>query len=129
MGIYRQRMDSLPPPQDDAPPMASPLAGVVAAFMPRLAEFAFDPGLVAAVDQHAAAVCDTLGDLLGVPSPQTPQLPAQRTVAREDLTDYVLGFRDALTEQGWQEPVGYDFATLRLTAICWLVREKDLLAF
>ena len=118
--------------------MASPLAGVVAAFMPRLAEFAFDPGLVAAVDQHAAAVCDVLGDLsVGSDGPggsdavgeQTPYLPAQRTVAREDLTDYVLGFKDVLTEQGWQEPVGYDFATLRLTAICWLVREKDLLAF
>ena len=48
------------PPHDDAPPLASPLAGVVAAFMPRLAEFAFDPGLLAAIDQHAAAVCDTL---------------------------------------------------------------------
>ena len=135
-------MDFLPPPQDDAPPMASPLAGVVAAFMPRLAEFAFDPGLVAAVDQHAAAVCDTLnGDLFATPgAADTPaevcptamldvlELPAQRTVAREDLTDYVLGFNDVLTEQGWREPVGYDFATLRLTAICWLVREKDLLA-
>jgi hypothetical protein len=128
--------------------MASPLAGVVAAFMPRLAEFAFDPGLVAAVDQHAAAVCDTLNaDLFGttgttgttsvfgmadIPAmvvPDVPQIPAQRTVAREDLTDYVLGFSDVLTEQGWQEPVGYDFATLRLTAICWLVREKDLLGF
>ncbi|GAA2053674.1 hypothetical protein GCM10009839_71990 [Catenulispora yoronensis] len=111
-----------PPPQDDAPPMASPLAGVVAAFMPRLAEFAFDPGLVAAVDQHAAAVCDTL-------AASGAQLPTQRTVDREMLTDYVLGFNDVLAEKGWQEPVGYDFATLRLTAICWLVREKDLLAF
>ncbi|NUR61345.1 MAG: hypothetical protein HOV87_22190 [Catenulispora sp.] len=132
-------MDFLPPPQDDAPPMASPLAGVVAAFMPRLAEFAFDPGLVAAIDQHAAAVCDTLNaDLFATPGsseaaalamPDIPPLPAQRTVAREDLSDYVLGFNDVLAEQGWQEPVGYDFATLRLTAICWLVREKDLLAF
>ncbi|GAA1988928.1 DUF6401 family natural product biosynthesis protein [Catenulispora subtropica] len=109
-----------PPPHDDAPPMASPLAGVVAAFMPRLAEFAFDPGLVAAIDQHAAAVCDTLG-------PTGALLPTQRTVDRAELTDYVLGFNDVLAEKGWQEPVGYDFATLRLTAICWLVREKDLL--
>ncbi|MBW8803796.1 MAG: hypothetical protein JF587_08035 [Catenulisporales bacterium] len=111
-----------PPPQDDAPPLASPLAGVVASFMPRLAEFAFDPGLVAAVDQHAAAVCDKLN---AVEAP----MPAQRTVDRGDLTDYVLGFKDVLAETGWHEPVGYDFATLRLTAICWLVREKDLLAF
>lgn len=121
MGHYRQRMD-FPPPQDDAPPLASPLAGVVASFMPRLAEFAFDPGLVAAVDQHAAAVCDKLN---AVEAP----MPAQRTVDRGDLTDYVLGFKDVLAETGWHEPVGYDFATLRLTAICWLVREKDLLAF
>jgi hypothetical protein len=89
--------------------------------MPRLAEFAFDPGLIAAIDQHAAAVCDTLG-------PTSARLPAQRTVDRAELTDYVLGFNDVLAEQGWREPVGYDFATLRLTAICWLVREKDLLA-
>jgi hypothetical protein len=89
------------PPHDDAPPMASPLAGVVAAFMPRLAEFAFDPGLLAAIDQHAAAVCDTL-------SLDPPYAPVPT---------------------GWEEPVGYDFATLRLTAICWLVREQDLLAF
>jgi hypothetical protein len=113
------------PPHDDAPPLASPLAGVVAAFMPRLAEFAFEPGLVAAVDQHAAAVCDTLST---APSAEVP-FPVQRTVAREDLTDYVLGFKDVLAETGWEEPVGYDFATLRLTAICWLVREQDLLAF
>jgi hypothetical protein len=112
------------PPYDDAPPMASPLAGVVAAFMPRLAEFAFDPGLLAAIDQHAAAVCDTLNM-----DQSEVHLPVQRTVGREDLSDYVLGFRDVLTETGWQEPVGYDFATLRLTAICWLVREQDLLAF
>ncbi|ACU74390.1 hypothetical protein Caci_5531 [Catenulispora acidiphila DSM 44928] len=117
------------PPHDDAPPLASPLAGVVAAFMPRLAEFAFDPGLLAAIDQHAAAVCDTLNsDTLGADLPEV-LIPAQRTVGREELTDYVLGFSDVLAEKGWEEPVGYDFATLRLTAICWLVREQDLLAF
>jgi hypothetical protein len=110
------------PPHDDAPSATSPLAGVVAAFMPRLSEFAFEPGLVAAVDQHAAAVCDTLSL-----SPSGVHIPAQRTVGREELADYVLGFSDVLSEQGWEEPVGYDFATLRLTAICWLVREKDLL--
>lgn len=112
------------PPHDDAPPLASPLAGVAAAFMPRLAESASDPGLLAAIDQHAAAVCDTLS----LDPPYAP-IPKQRTVAREDLTDYVLGFKDVLAEKGWEEPAGYDFATLRLTAICWLVREQDLLAF
>src|ERR1051326_6890204 len=131
MAIYRQQMD-FPPPQDDAPPLASPLAGVVASFMPRLAEFAFEPGLVAAIDQHAAAVCDLLNSADGPAAAPTPipiSIPTQRTVDRENLTDYVLGFNDVLAENGWREPVGYDFATLRLTAICWLVREKDLLAF
>jgi hypothetical protein len=109
-------------PSPDGATAFSPLAGVVATFMPRLAEFAFEPGLVAAVDQHAAAVCDTLAD------DYTAHIPGQRTVSREDLSDYVLGFRDVLTENNWQEPVGYDFATLRLTAICWLIKEKDLLA-
>ncbi|MBS2553578.1 hypothetical protein KGQ19_42675 [Catenulispora sp. NL8] len=133
------------PPHDDAPPLASPLAGVVAAFMPRLAEFAFEPGLLAAIDQHAAAVCDTLSSepleafealealaaleaLEAFEAFEAP-IPMQRTVGREELTDYVLGFNDVLAEKGWEEPVGYDFATLRLTAICWLVREQDLLAF
>ncbi|MBS2534888.1 hypothetical protein KGQ20_19130 [Catenulispora sp. NF23] len=124
------------PPHDDAPPLASPLAGVVAAFMPRLAEFAFEPGLLAAIDQHAAAVCDTLSSepleafeaLAALEALEAP-IPMQRTVGREELTDYVLGFNDVLAEKGWEEPVGYDFATLRLTAICWLVREQDLLAF
>ena len=126
---------------DDAPAF-SPLAGVVATFMPRLAEFAFEPGLVAAVDQHAAAVCDTLDGLLpsagrdaeGETRNETVHgvslsaaIPAQRAVSREDLSDYVLGFNDALAENRWVEPVGYDFATLRLTAICWLIREQDLL--
>ncbi|WP_194893453.1 DUF6401 family natural product biosynthesis protein [Catenulispora pinisilvae] len=124
------------PPHDDAPPLASPLAGVVAAFMPRMAEFAFEPGLLAAIDQHAAAVCDTLScEPLEPLAPNEAlevleaRIPVQRTVGREELTDYVLGFNDVLAEKGWEEPVGYDFATLRLTAICWLVREQDLLAF
>ncbi|BAU85347.1 hypothetical protein SLA_4459 [Streptomyces laurentii] len=123
-----------------------PLVGVVATYMPRLSEFSFEPGLVAAVDQHAAAVCDAL-----VPAPRGPlddripaaravaavaagaaeagseTPPAGRTVRREELSDYVLGFTDYLAEVDWVEPVGHDFATLRLTAVCWLIREYDLL--
>ncbi|MFD3332879.1 DUF6401 family natural product biosynthesis protein [Streptomyces sp. NPDC058700] len=95
-----------------------PLIDVVATYMPRLSEFTFEPGLVAAVDQHAAAVCDAL-----VPGQRGPE---GRTVRRE-LADYVLGFTDWLTEVDWTEPVGHDFATLRLTAVCWLIREHDLL--
>ncbi|MEU7025272.1 DUF6401 family natural product biosynthesis protein [Streptomyces sp. NPDC015232] len=97
-----------------------PLVGVVATYMPRLSEFGFEPGLVAAVDQHAAAVCDAL-----IPAQRGPR---PRTVRREELADYVLGFTDWLTEVDWVEPVGHDFATLRLTAVCWLIREHDLLA-
>ncbi|MER5308107.1 DUF6401 family natural product biosynthesis protein [Streptomyces sp. NPDC002773] len=96
-----------------------PLIDLVATYMPRLSEFTFEPGLVAAVDQHAAAVCDAL-----IPAQRGPEA---RTVAREELADYVLGFTDWLSEVDWTEPVGHDFATLRLTAVCWLIREHDLL--
>lgn len=103
----------------DGEPVRDPLAGIVDAYLPRLAEFAFEPGLVAAVDQHAAAVCDAL-----IPAQRGPE---PRVIVREDLADYVLGFTDVLAEAHWHEPVGYDFAALRLTAICWLIREYDLL--
>ncbi|MFF0478399.1 DUF6401 family natural product biosynthesis protein [Streptomyces sp. NPDC004284] len=96
-----------------------PLTDVAAAYMPRLSEFSFEPGLVAAVDQHAAAVCDAL-----IPARRGPEV---RSVRREDLADYVLGFTDRLSEADWTEPVGHDFATLHLTAVCWLIREHDLL--
>ncbi|MFD0370570.1 DUF6401 family natural product biosynthesis protein [Streptomyces sp. NPDC059071] len=106
-----------------------PLVGVAATYMTRLAEVSLEPGLVAAVDQHAAAVCDALAP----PSRGRGAIPAQRgpqarTVRREELADYVLGFTDRLTEVEWTEPAGHDFATLRLTAVCWLIREHDLLA-
>ncbi|MEU8524403.1 MULTISPECIES: DUF6401 family natural product biosynthesis protein [Streptomyces] len=102
-----------------------PLVGVAAAYMSRLSEFSFEPGLVAAVDQHAAAVRDALV----VPAQRRPSdVPDGRSsVRREDLSDYVLGFTDRLSAVDWVEPVGHDFATLRLTAICWLIREYDLL--
>lgn len=101
-----------------------PLVGVAATYLPRLSECASEPGLVAAVDQHAAAVCDAL-----IPTQRRPDgMPTlRRTVRREDLADYVLGFTDGLAEADWTEPVGHDFATLRLTAVCWLIREYDLL--
>jgi hypothetical protein len=85
-----------------------PLEAVAAAFGGRLGEFAYDPGLVAAVDQHAAAVRDTVG------------------TDRETVGDYVLGFTDALRDLAWRVPAGYDFAALRLTAVSWLIREYGL---
>lgn len=100
---------------------------MAAAYMPRLSEFAFEPGLVAAVDQHAAAVRDALVPL--VPGQRRSGSPGHAepgdVVRREDLADCVLGFTDWLSEIEWSEPVGYDFATLRLTAVCWLIREHD----
>ncbi|NWF26005.1 hypothetical protein HW130_06935 [Streptomyces sp. PKU-EA00015] len=110
-------------------PPGCPLVGVAATYMPRLSEFAFEPGLVAAVDQHAAAVRDALAPL--VPGQRRSGSPVRAkpgdVLRREDLADYVLGFTDWLSEIDWSEPVGYDFATLRLTAVCWLIREHDLL--
>ncbi|MFJ2936026.1 DUF6401 family natural product biosynthesis protein [Streptomyces sp. NPDC087219] len=96
-----------------------PLIGVAATYLPRLSEMTSEPGLVAAVDQHAAAVRDAL-----IPAQRGPR---GRTLRREELADYVLGFTDRLAEADWTEPVGHDFATLRLTAVCWLIREYDLL--
>jgi hypothetical protein len=85
-----------------------PLEAVAAAFGVRLGEFAYEPGLVAAVDQHAAELRDTVG------------------TDREALSDYILGFTDALRDLEWRVPAGYDFAALRLTALSWLIREHNL---
>ncbi|MFI2214503.1 DUF6401 family natural product biosynthesis protein [Streptomyces sp. NPDC020141] len=127
-------MDNSPAGGPNGPAADCPLVEVVATYLPRLTEFSFEPGLVAAVDQHAAAVRDAL-----LPAPRRggaarsraagppPRAALFTPVRREDLADYVLGFTDWLTEAEWTEPVGHDFATLRLTAVCWLVREHDLL--
>jgi hypothetical protein len=85
----------------------SPLYAVAEQFGRRLAELAFEPGLVAAVDQHSAAVRDAVHG---------------RGPLREALIDYVLGFTDALRELGWHAHEGYDFAALRLTAVCHFMR-------
>ncbi|MEV0389800.1 DUF6401 family natural product biosynthesis protein [Nonomuraea sp. NPDC050643] len=68
-----------------------------------------DPGLVAAVDQHAAALRDTI------------------PLDRETLGDYLLGFVDELRHRGWAFSGEPDAPSLRLTAVCWLTRELDLL--
>lgn len=104
----------------DASPAGCPLPRIVAAFTPRLAEFAFEPGFVAAVDQHASQVREL------VYAQGSELLPRQ--VDRRELSEYAEGFLDALAEIGWREPAGHDFAVLRLTAICWLVREQNLLS-
>ncbi|MCF2528938.1 DUF6401 family natural product biosynthesis protein [Yinghuangia soli] len=113
-------------------PPGCPLAGVVSAYLPRLAELAREPGLVAAVDQHAAAVCDALAAASGAaaanPAAADADLPGTRVPDRRLLADYVLGFTDALAESGWREPAAPDFAVLRLAAVCRLTREHRLLA-
>jgi hypothetical protein len=97
----------------------APLARLADGYAARFAEFAFDPGFAAAVDQHVA---DVRALLRGPTSELVVRAPDT-----EDLSDYALGFLDALHEIGWQEPVGHDYAVCRLTAVCWLVREHRLL--
>lgn len=63
------------------------------------------PGLLAAVDQHVAALREAI------------------EVNEETLGDYLLGFVDELRERNWTFTGEPDFATLRLTAICLLARE------
>ncbi|MFC0526963.1 DUF6401 family natural product biosynthesis protein [Phytohabitans kaempferiae] len=73
-----------------------------------------NPGLLAAVDQHAAAIRDSLhGDL--------------RPITPVHLAGYAEGVRDAAAEHGWTLPVGpidwsatTDWVLLRLLAICHL---------
>lgn len=90
------------------------LSALMERFSPRLPEMAFEPGLVAAIDQHAAAVRDAV---LAAGTAEPFHIR---------LGDYVLGFVDALRELGWTETAGFDFASLRLTAVCWLIRDRGV---
>ncbi|MEU1688826.1 DUF6401 family natural product biosynthesis protein [Micromonospora sp. NPDC005707] len=83
-----------------------------------LAAAAANPGLLAAVDQHAAAVRDSLdGD--------------RRLLTVAALAGYAEGVRDAAREHGWQppvEPVDWsepDWLLTRLLAVCLLTRALD----
>ena len=74
-----------------------------------------DPGLLAAVDQHAAAVRDSLfGDL--------------RPLNEVVLAGYAHGIQGAAQEHGWQLPTGpvdwtaADWVLTRLLAVCALAR-------
>lgn len=105
----------------DYAPGTPPLAALADQFARRLPELAFEPGLVAAVDQHSAAIRDAIYEQTYTRTDGTASL-------REALTDYVLGFTDALREMGWHTHEGYDFATLRLTAVCHFMREYGVTA-
>ncbi|MEZ0075533.1 DUF6401 family natural product biosynthesis protein [Planotetraspora sp. GP83] len=87
----------------------SPLTWLDETMGAQLVRASGDPGLLAAVDQHAAAVRDAI------------------TLDREALGDYLLGFLDELRETGWTYAGDGDFAEIRLTAICWLARESGFL--
>ncbi|MET8834875.1 DUF6401 family natural product biosynthesis protein [Micromonospora sp. NPDC004540] len=83
-----------------------------------LAAAAANPGLLAAVDQHAAAVRDALhGD--------------RRPLTVAALAGYAEGVRDAAREHGWQppvEPIDWsepDWLLTRLLAVCLLTRALD----
>jgi hypothetical protein len=81
-----------------------------------LADMRTDPGLVAAVDQHAAAVRQSI-------------TAAGNQVGRESLTRYLHGFADGVRAWRWTPAAtgsGHDWETLRLAAICWLAREHGL---
>lgn len=105
----------------DYAPGTPPLAALSDQFARRLPELAFEPGLVAAVDQHSAAIRDAVYE-------HAYSRVDGHTSLREALTDYVLGFTDALREMGWHTHEGYDFATLRLTAVCHFMREYGVSA-
>lgn len=75
----------------------------------QLARMGSDPGLVAAVDQHAAVLRDAI------------------PLDRETLGDYLLGFLDELRHGGWSFTGEPDGPALRLTAVCWLARELGFL--
>jgi hypothetical protein len=63
----------------------------------------FEPGLQAAVDQHAAAVRDILGLTAGRAGPV-------------ELAAYARGVLDAADEQGWRRPAVPDWVTIRILA-------------
>lgn len=74
------------------------------------------PGLLAAVDQHAAAVRDSLGG-------------DRRPMTAVTLAGYARGLRDAAHQHGWEAPrtpiqwSTADWVLTRLLAVCTLARQ------
>ena len=83
-----------------------------------LAAAAARPGLLAMVDQHAAAVRDSLGG-------------DRRPLTVAALAGYAQGVRAAALEHGWQPPVDLTdwsepgWLLTRLLAVCALARSLD----
>lgn len=70
-----------------------------------------DPALTAELDQHAAAVRDSI-------------LTDRVDITRRSLTHYLQGFIDGCRERGWDSSsVEYDWETLRVLAICRMAKE------
>ncbi len=70
-----------------------------------------DPALTAVLDQHAAAVRDSI-------------LADRVEVTRRSLAHYLQGFVDGCRERGWSsDSVEYDWETLRMLAICRMAKE------
>ena len=87
----------------------APLAWLTTVYGPEMARLEWEPGLLAAVDQHAAAVREAI------------------PLEREHLADYLVGFLDELHEQGWRPHDPELFPALRLLAVCWLADQAGFL--
>jgi hypothetical protein len=74
-----------------------------------IARMRHDPGLAAAVDQHTAAVRDVITASGDEPVSQV-------------LLDYVHGFADAALERGWWPEDCMGWETVRVIAVCSLLR-------
>lgn len=108
-----------------------------------LAVAAAEPGLLALVDQHAAAIRESLTSLTAPrPTEITDELPTEVTdelpvdpprLSAAVLAGYAEGVRDAAIEHGWQPPVGpvdwseADWVLIRLLAVCAVARNTGLL--
>jgi hypothetical protein len=73
------------------------------------------PGMLAAVDQHAAEVRDALGG-------------AQGHLSANSLLGYARGFVEAAVGRGWVPLAGHgtDWESVRLTAVCQLIAAAAL---
>jgi hypothetical protein len=98
-----------------------------------LAAAARDPGLLALVDQHAAAVRESLvGPAESVDWVNEVRRDG-RPLSALALAGYAEGVRDAAIEHGWQPPVGpidwsgADWVLVRLLAVCALARDAGIL--
>ncbi|MBG6091992.1 DUF6401 family natural product biosynthesis protein [Actinomadura viridis] len=76
-----------------------------------IAEMAGTPALVAAVDQHAAAV----RDLIVGPGGYLPEPDA--------LMTYLQGFAEDAFKRGWKPVNTQDWEFVRIVTVCWMMRQ------